>query len=345
MSFINSVVDAVVVINMADAKSRMAKMDAGLKQNRVNYDRFEAIVGKDVGRDDRLTGLCNSFCTDATKGCTLSHRTVWEMAQKNNWEYVLIFEDDVEIPANFDAEFKKVWEAVPRDFDVLEFGCDLYCNDKTWASELLTTLTNTRPEVLNDSVIRIKGLTCLHTYVVSRKGIEKLLAHSKLSTVPDLQMNMWIQSEADWRVYSSYPFMLYQKDYDNSTNSGNGKFPFLLDKLLSYVPWANNTNMNYAVFFNIGKVLGYNINSAIIVVFALSFFAGLRPALLVWLAVEFVLRPNWHAAVPYMVAIGVPWAAVAVSRKKFEIPDVIRQFLSRLGGSQKLKLPAGRRGK
>ena len=94
MSFLNTVVDRVYVINMDTHKDRLAKFDAQMRKYNIAYTRVPGIVGAEVTYDEGLSPFCNKFCTAGMKGCALSHRSIWEDMVKNRYDNVAIFEDD-----------------------------------------------------------------------------------------------------------------------------------------------------------------------------------------------------------------------------------------------------------
>ena len=102
MAFVNRVCDKVFVINLEKDKEKLRSFDSIMNTNHIKYERFNAILGSKVDKDNRLTDYCNTFCTDGMKGCALSHRSIWELMVQNNYKNVLIFEDDSIIDKNFD---------------------------------------------------------------------------------------------------------------------------------------------------------------------------------------------------------------------------------------------------
>jgi GR25 family glycosyltransferase involved in LPS biosynthesis len=122
MSFINRVCDKVYVINLEKEKERLESFDKQMKKNKINYERFNAVQGSNVLKDDRLTDYCNTFCTNGMKGCALSHRTIWDTMIKNGYRNVMICEDDAMIPESFDTKFQIVYYQIPKDYDILYLG-------------------------------------------------------------------------------------------------------------------------------------------------------------------------------------------------------------------------------
>jgi GR25 family glycosyltransferase involved in LPS biosynthesis len=66
-------------------------------------ERFEAIIDKD-----------SPFF-----GCTLSHRKIIEIAQKENLDYVCVLEDDAYFKENILIEISKIIKNLPIDWHIL----------------------------------------------------------------------------------------------------------------------------------------------------------------------------------------------------------------------------------
>ena len=55
MSFINRVCDKVFVVNLEKDKERLQTFDTQMKKHNISYERFDAVLGSKVLRDERLT--------------------------------------------------------------------------------------------------------------------------------------------------------------------------------------------------------------------------------------------------------------------------------------------------
>ena len=51
-------------------------------------------------------------------GCVLSHLEIFKQAKRLELPYVLIFEDDVTFPLDFDYNFNKCLQELPEDWDI-----------------------------------------------------------------------------------------------------------------------------------------------------------------------------------------------------------------------------------
>ena len=127
MSYINTVVDKVYVINLETDKDRLETFDKEMKRHNISYTRFPAIIGAKIDYHENLSKFCNMFCTPGMKGCALSHHAIWEDMIKNRYKNVLIFEDDASLSDKFEEVFREGWNELPNDYDIFFLGCHARC--------------------------------------------------------------------------------------------------------------------------------------------------------------------------------------------------------------------------
>ena len=117
-----NLIDKIYVINMDKDKERMSILDKKLKKMGIEYERVSGIDGKKKYKELK----------DKTKirpgqlGCLMSHIKILEKAKNNNYQNILIFEDDVIFCKNFIEKLVKLLKKVKQNegnFDVLYLGC------------------------------------------------------------------------------------------------------------------------------------------------------------------------------------------------------------------------------
>ncbi len=123
----------VMVINLKKCKDRKKHMDKHLKKYRfVNYDFLNAVEREDVYNDFVVDGkIDKKKIKKSTKNvnkalgeiaCVLSHIKILEHAIENNWNNLLIMEDDV----NFEHDiFRKDAIRIPLDTEFCQIGWGL----------------------------------------------------------------------------------------------------------------------------------------------------------------------------------------------------------------------------
>jgi len=100
-------------------------------------------------------------------GCFLSHVRLWSLIKKSNENFGLIFKDDIVIDEKFHEKFRKYFEQVPRDWDIIWLGSG----------------KNLSGEKINNHIIKgynwAKNKTQdwnnrMHAYIIKRKSIDKI---------------------------------------------------------------------------------------------------------------------------------------------------------------------------
>lgn len=95
--------------------------------------------------------------TKGAIGCYLSHVKIWENILKNNYNTVLIFEDDAKIPKNLNHELHEQMKYVPNDWDIVLFG---YICKKCLKYE---------------KYIEVERFMLTHCYMINKKAIIKIM--------------------------------------------------------------------------------------------------------------------------------------------------------------------------
>lgn len=106
-------VDAVLVINLDERKDRWKAFEMATSQliPSKKIHRVSATMGRQLpgyGTHPWFRGKKRDLTWAARGGCTLSHRTACLIAQENNWDTILILEDDVSLPPNFQETIKQL---------------------------------------------------------------------------------------------------------------------------------------------------------------------------------------------------------------------------------------------
>jgi GR25 family glycosyltransferase involved in LPS biosynthesis len=120
--FINKIVDKIYVINMDKDINRMKILDKKMKKLGLEYKRIPGVDGKKkYSKYKNKTKL-----RPGQLGCLLSHINVIKDAIKNNYNNILVLEDDIVFHKNFHMEFvKKYKKLIKREkkFDLIYLGC------------------------------------------------------------------------------------------------------------------------------------------------------------------------------------------------------------------------------
>jgi glycosyl transferase family 25 len=306
MAHLNRVCDKVYVINLEKDKERLKEFNKCMEKNSIKYERFNAVDGKKVQRSDKLSDYCNTFCPDGMKGCALSHVAIWESMIENDYKNVMVFEDDAIIEADFDRKFQDVWNHLPKDYDIVYFGCIFGCSDNSLANTVYKKVTGIETEEINDFIQTSQGSAGTHGYMISLEGAKKFV-NKPINWHIDSQMLSWIKTY-DYTAYSVNNNMV-ETSQDNGTLSDS--YPILLNSLLRNFT-VNNlkkpSTLDWSLSENHIKLGLLNINTLIIILMIVVLLIPTKYSWVVgaWLAVELLASGDIKNTVRYMVLLGVP---------------------------------------
>ncbi|HRH60361.1 MAG TPA: glycosyltransferase family 25 protein [Chitinophagaceae bacterium] len=130
-SALNNYFDKIYVITLHRATERHEKIRTALRG--LNFEFFPGADNKEFSvealkaegvYDEALAIEHHRYSKPMNPGmlgCTISHKMVYEDVIKNNYQRVLIFEDDVQPAAANIAAFPEITEELPDDWDVVYF--------------------------------------------------------------------------------------------------------------------------------------------------------------------------------------------------------------------------------
>jgi len=285
MSYVNSVVDKVYVINLDKDTERLRRIDRQLRAQGIEYERFSAIVGSQVASDSRLNPLCNQFCTDGMKGCALSHHTIWERAIEHGYTSILIFEDDAIVPDDLNERMRSTMSRLPSQWDLVYIGCRVFCNNEYHLPNTILALKGALPETHDDDIKKVKGSLGAHA-IIYRTSFLKEIIDEPITGHIDLDMERWIQ-EKKIKAYGLYPEMVTVNDATGGSNLSD-TFPPILIRALNRFEFSNSLPIGWFLSENLIKVAGVNLNALVFLFFLLVCFAPrwLLITLAVWLLIE-----------------------------------------------------------
>ncbi len=118
----------IYVINMAKDTARMASMGQQLAAQGLDFERVEAVVGRELTAEQRRTSyskfwyslLMGRQPSAAELGCNLSHRMIWKMMLDRGQDWAIIFEDDALLSPEF-SNALPLFEKSTEACDVVQF--------------------------------------------------------------------------------------------------------------------------------------------------------------------------------------------------------------------------------
>ena len=123
---INNVFNKVYVINLDREPKKLSIINNQLKKYDIKYSRFKAIDGKNVIDNYDLPEHSWNFENPGALGCLLSHREVIKDALLQNYDRILVLEDDClfthDFTNHFNTKYNSILEFNPN-WKLLYFGC------------------------------------------------------------------------------------------------------------------------------------------------------------------------------------------------------------------------------
>jgi hypothetical protein len=132
---------------------------------------------------------CKYSCSNKSVGKWLTHYNLWKSIDIGSDDNVLILEDSGLPIKLFSSVLEEYWEEVPKNYDILYLGCTGSCEDsiiKDITYKIIHSKSN------NDIYKNGKKMQYLmepgfplglYGYMISKKGIRKLLNNKDLKTV------------------------------------------------------------------------------------------------------------------------------------------------------------------
>lgn len=118
--------------------------------------------------------------TPSEMGCSLSHHNVWKRIVQNRIPISMILEDDCAvIHPQFTANFNRLIQAVPNDWDVFLLNFWLHRGDDG--------------KHVNEDFTRVNHFVLMSAYVVNERGATKLLQCLPI----DKPLDSWLSDKAD----------------------------------------------------------------------------------------------------------------------------------------------------
>jgi glycosyl transferase family 25 len=195
-------------INLSSRKDRKEYIEKEVKKIGLQIERFNAIK-----------------LPNGALGCSMSHLKLLETAKKNNWEYILIVEDDIQFlnPELFVNQFN-AFLSRNKSFDVV-----------------LLAGNNMPPyTIIDDTCVKVKSCQTTTGYLVQnhyfdtliqnyRDGIGKLLKYPEQHTLYAID-KYWFKLQEKDNWFLIIPLSVTQReDYSNIEMRPTNYTPVMLD--------------------------------------------------------------------------------------------------------------------
>jgi GR25 family glycosyltransferase involved in LPS biosynthesis len=217
------ILDGTYVINMDSDTTRLAEFDAMMSASDWNYSRFPAVNGKKLTQDtvdEKLlpfVAMKNKYIDGfnwlslGEVGCSLSHISLWEEVathpQKNR---IAIFEDDARTHADGSTVRRHL-----LDFYIYLSRNNIPEPDILYLGKSLDDCINY--EKVWGNVYKSTHSLCLHAYIITKKGAQKLLSMAPYQVAIDL-IPIMAAREKIIVMMTFHPSIYFQDIFNNNSN-------------------------------------------------------------------------------------------------------------------------------
>lgn len=203
-------------INLGKTKERKDNVNKAMKELNLKINRLPAFNGHFM--DESLKQMIkqkkkkHKILKLGEYGCILSHCHLWrDLAQRNDKDIILIFEDDLEIDKQFKKKMNKILNKLPSDWDVFLIG-HLYLDKST-------------NKIIDNDIVKVgnAGFFRTHCYLINAKAAKKMVKYCnimKISKPLDLLMTELLKKKVI-NVYGTHTEYVKQKFCYSNTQGIN----------------------------------------------------------------------------------------------------------------------------
>lgn len=207
---LNDIFDCVYVINLKRRPDRLQHITDQFIKINAKFNLIDAVDGNLV-LTNKLVG--NGWNYKGVTGCAYSHKKVYLDAIKNNYDNILVVEDDNVFSDTFNEKFKLFFNQVPKDWDMLYFGGNHQIKNKA----------------INVNIEKISHTLTTNCYAIKTKHLPFLLEHLPEKT-EDLKYPIDILLtllQQKFNCYSFKPKICWQLEDFSDIENKKQPIPFL----------------------------------------------------------------------------------------------------------------------
>lgn len=200
---VNDYFDKIYCVNLDRRPDRWEEAKEEIEKHNLKVERFSGVNGN-VDNIVKLNGA-----TDGDVGCTLSHYNIIKDAKKNDYDVILVLEDDVIFTDNLNELFEEYMKEVPTDWDMLYFG-----------GNHVGGLIHVTPHVA-----KVKHTYTTHAYAIKKSVFDHVeLLHGKGQKQVDVYYS---EIQKIYNCYVFRPHLAWQRDGFSDIQNTHTKYPFL----------------------------------------------------------------------------------------------------------------------
>lgn len=194
--------DNIIVLNLNRATERMQRMiDQFTKLGIEDYIFYSSVDGKDI-KNESIIGNIQAPHFGAPRqfkkgeiGCLMSHIGALKLAKALDYDWVLIFEDDVVLCNDFKSRLQLVFKYLPDNWEHVFLSGHIYNQPPPFALPSLLPVT-----------FKVSGA---YSFIVRNTAYDKVISklQSFNTTSDDLYEHMILSKEL--KSYIFFPFLSY----------------------------------------------------------------------------------------------------------------------------------------
>ena len=191
MSNLNQYFDKIYCVNLDKRTDRWGECLNEFKKHNMTVDRFSAVDGsmETINRQTRLN--------DGEIGVILSNIKILEDAIKNEYESILILEDDIIFDDSL-SDIKSYFDSLPDDWNMLYFG-----------GNHNTHMGLQGPKIINEKVCKLHNTFAAHCVGIKKDMFQLLIdVLSKFNGQLDVE---YAKLQKIFNIYSFYPAIAKQR--------------------------------------------------------------------------------------------------------------------------------------
>jgi glycosyl transferase, family 25 len=202
----------VLYINLAERTDRKEQAEKEFARFDISAERVEAVKGNPLG-------LSTQKRKPGDIGCILSHVKCVQLAKDRKWNYVVVFEDDVEFRDEFDTLFWHYFRQVPDDWDMIFIG------GNHWG-RWLEFKDNPQLTRVTENVFRTTHTLTTHAYILRDTMYDAVIKRLTLGELPVDMLMMDLQTM--FKVYAFRPNLAWQRPSKSDINNNMCDYVYFL---------------------------------------------------------------------------------------------------------------------
>lgn len=197
----------IIIISLERAKERREKIESQLSVLNIDAIIMNAVDSQNLSENEKnkIIHLEDGWrygekFKPGEIACTMSHIKALQIAEKENWPYLIVLEDDVILAEDFQKRIKILFSIIPQDWE------HIYLSGIPRIGFMpppMINFPNTVPSIFTE---------CTHSMIIRNNSYNKIINYLQMfETTTDDSYNKLISDER-LKSYTYYPFVSYAYD-------------------------------------------------------------------------------------------------------------------------------------